>query len=431
MEEELYAERAALRCVMRAHPDWTQAEVATHLGRSLAWVKKWARRLRAAPPGDMVVLRGRSRAHTTPYQRWDDAVVGRLLEIRDQPPEGLRRVPGPKAILYYLRRDPELQEQGAALPRSTRTVWHLLDRHGRIIHMHRPDREPVERPAPMTSWQLDFKDASTVPADPGGKHAHVVETLNTIDVGTSVLLGAQVREDYTAETSVRAVADLVRAQGLPDHITFDRDPRFVGAVQSRDFPAPFVRFWACLGVDVTICPPHRPDKNAFVERYHRSYNQECLLVDRPTTVAEVREVTASYKEHYNHARPNQALSCGNRPPRLAFPTLPARPSVPLLVDPDAWLHMIDGRAYVRRVQTNGCAPVGEASYYAGRDLVGQQVAFRVDAAAREFVVIHGGVERGRVPIKGLLQRIMPFDAFIDTLAAQARTTRRATLPVAG
>ena len=192
-----------------------------------------------------------------------------------------------------------------------------------------------------------------------------------------------------------------------------------------------MRFWACLGVDVTICPPHRPDKNAFVERYHRSYNQECLLVDRPTTVAEVREVTASYKDHDNHARPNQALSCGNRPPRLAFPALPARPSVPLLVDPDAWLHMIDGRAYVRRVQNNGCAPVGEASYDAGRDLVGQQVAFRVDAAAREFVVIHGGVERGRVPMKGLLQRIMPFDAFIDTLAAQARTTRRATLPVAG
>jgi len=132
-----------------------------------------------------------------------------------------------------------------------------------------------------------------------------------------------------------------------------------------------------------------------------------------------------------HEWPNKALSCGNRPPRVAFLALPARPSVPLVVDPDAWLHTIDGRAYVRRVQDNGCAPVGEASYYAGRDLVGQQVAFRVDAAAREFVVIHAGDERGRVPIKGLLQRLMSFDAFVDTLATQARTNRRATLPVAG
>ncbi len=48
----------------------------------------------------------------------------------------------------------------------------------------------VKRPAPMTSWQLDITDASTVPADSSGKRAHMVETLNTINVGTSILLGA-------------------------------------------------------------------------------------------------------------------------------------------------------------------------------------------------------------------------------------------------
>jgi hypothetical protein len=30
----------------------------------------------------------------------------------------------------------------------------------------------------LTSWQLDFKDVSTVPADPDGKRAHVVEVLD-------------------------------------------------------------------------------------------------------------------------------------------------------------------------------------------------------------------------------------------------------------
>ncbi len=430
-EEELFAERAALRCLRRAHPDWTQGELATHMGRSLSWVKKWLKRLRATPPEETPVLWSRSRAHRTPYPRWDDGVVERVLEIRDQPPEGLRRVPGPRAILYYLWRDPALREQGAALPRSTGAIWRLLERNGRIVRARRPDHEPVERPAPMTSWQLDFKDASTVAVEPDGKRGHAVEVLNTLDVGTSVLLGADVRADYTAETSLRAVAELVRVQGLPDHITFDRDPRFVGSAKARDFPAPFVRFWACLGVDVTICPPHRPDKNAFVERYHRSYNQECLQVDRPTTVAEVREVTAVYKEHYNYERPNQALSCGNWPPRVAFPALPARPSIPLVVDPDAWLRMIDGHAYVRRVQSGGDVAVGDVRYYVGRDLVKQPVAFQVDARAREFVIVYAGMERGRVPIKGLVQRLLPFDDFIDLLAKQARSTWGATLPAAG
>jgi hypothetical protein len=33
-----------------------------------------------------------------------------------------------------------------------------------------------------------------------------------------------------------------------------------------------------LGIQPNVCPPHRPDKNAFVERYHRTYNQESFQV---------------------------------------------------------------------------------------------------------------------------------------------------------
>ncbi len=53
----------------------------------------------------------------------------------------------------------------------------------------------------MMAWQADFKDVSTVPADPQGKQQHVVETLNILDSGTSVLLDAQVRQDFSAEVA--------------------------------------------------------------------------------------------------------------------------------------------------------------------------------------------------------------------------------------
>jgi hypothetical protein len=36
----------------------------------------------------------------------------------------------------------------------------------------------------------------------------------------------------------------------------------------------------------------------------------------------VREVTDAFLLHYNTERPNQAISCGNRPPRVAYPELP-------------------------------------------------------------------------------------------------------------
>jgi hypothetical protein len=107
-------------------------------------------------------------------------------------------------------------------------------------------------------------DASTVPPDPDGKQQHVVEVLNTIDVGTSILLSAQPRPDFSMATAIEAVAATVEEYGLPETITFDRDTRFVGGGCQREFPSPFLRFWLCLGVQPHICPPRRPDLNGFV-----------------------------------------------------------------------------------------------------------------------------------------------------------------------
>src|SRR5215472_17802385 len=89
-----------------------------------------------------------------------------------------------------------------------------------------------------------------------------------------------------------------------------------------------------IGVEPNICPPHHPQDNCFVERFHRAYGEECLRVFRPGTEEEVREVTATFLTHYNNERPNQARSCGNRPLRVAFPTLPMLPALPEQVDPD-------------------------------------------------------------------------------------------------
>jgi transposase InsO family protein len=233
-------------------------------------------------------------------------VVDRLLEMRDQPPEGLGRTPGPKALVYYLPRDESLQQAGLRLPRSTRTIHRLLREHGRIAPRlpHAPD--PIERPQPMEQWQLDFKDASTVPAEPEGKQQHVVETLNIIDTGTSVLIGSHVRSDFTAETALQALAQTFAEHGLPHAITLDRDPRWVGAPQGSDFPAALIRFCHSLGVAVLLCAPHHPQQNGFVERYNRTYQEECLAVHRPTTLSQVREVTGAFVEHYNWQRPQEA-----------------------------------------------------------------------------------------------------------------------------
>jgi hypothetical protein len=247
MEAQWIADRAALRCLLRQHPDWTQEELAVCPGRSPSFVKKWLKRLREAPPDDLAVLHSRSCARKTPPQSVHPRIIQRILEMRETPPEGLQRVPGPKALLYSLPRDAELQALGSPLPRSSRTVWKILRQQGCILDEPTRSHKPLELRQPLEEVQMDFKDASTVPADPEGKQQHVVEVLNFVDAGTSILLNAQAHQDFHAETAFEAVVLFLRPYGLPPMLPFDRDPRWVGSSSGRDAPVGIAPLSALLG----------------------------------------------------------------------------------------------------------------------------------------------------------------------------------------
>lgn len=421
MEEVFYADRTNLCQLLQLHPAWTVAQYMAATGRSRSWVKKWRRRLREAQPEDNMVLQGQSRARKTPPETIHPTVIKRILEIRDNPPEQLQRIPGPKAIIYYLQQDPELQASGCHLPMSTRTVWTILARHGRIARVAKREHVPLDRPEPMSRWQIDFKDVSSVRPDPDGKQQHVVERLNVIDIGTSIVLEGVVRDDFNSETAIMALTQTFLNHGLPTSITCDRDARFVGSWSGRDFPSSFVRFLLCLGIDVQICPPQRPDLNAFVERYHRSYSQECLTVHRPRDLSQAQAVTQTYLHHYNWQRPNQAITCNNQPPRRAFPDLPARPSLPSHIDPDHWLVALQGRRYHRRVTSNGTIKIDNHRYYVKHELRGQSVTVVVDIVARELLVEYQKRTIKRLPLKGLYNEILDFETYYELIRKEART----------
>ncbi len=429
MEAQWLADRTTLRTLLRTHPQWSVRDFAEAIGRSHGWVKKWRRRLRGALPEDDAILHSHSRARKHPPPPLDPRVIDRILEIRDQPPENLQRTPGPKTILYYLARDPDLAAAGLRLPRSTRTVWQILRHYGRIALPGERRHHPVERPAPMTSWQFDFKDVATVPAEPDGKQQHVVEVLNTVDAGTSILVNAQPRPDFTAETTLEAIVETFRRHGLPESATLDRDPRFVGSPHGRDFPAPLVRLLHCLGIQVIVCPPRRPDKNAFVERYNRTYAEECLRVTTPTDLETVCTVTAAFQQHYNYERPNQAVTCGNQPPCVAFPALPPRPGLPATVDPDRWLAVLDGQRYVRKVRSNGTVSIDSVGYYVDHAWAGKYVSLQIDARERVFVVEYREQVVKQLPITGLVGERLPVEVYLEQIAREARTHVMAGRPV--
>ena len=140
-----YAARANLYYLWQHHPDWSHAELAAALGCEVRWVEKWLKRFREElAAGELLehVLQGHSRARKTPPPTTQPLVVEQVLAIRDQPPQGLRRVPGPEAIHYYLEQDPLLQFFQMPVPscKTIYRIWHplmigLLSRARRCISL--------------------------------------------------------------------------------------------------------------------------------------------------------------------------------------------------------------------------------------------------------------------------------------------------------
>jgi len=155
MEEEWMRDRALLRDLLTKDPQTPPQELARATGRSVSWVKKWRKRLREGDPHDQERLCSRSRAHHAPYFRWDLRVETCIVEMRLSPPEHLGRTPGPRALLYYLPRDPALQAAGVRLPRSSRTVWKLLRKTGCILPKPQRNLWPTEPREPLEEIQMD------------------------------------------------------------------------------------------------------------------------------------------------------------------------------------------------------------------------------------------------------------------------------------
>ncbi len=122
-------------------------------------------------------------------------------------------------------------------------------------------------------------------------------------------------------------------------------------------------FLLFLDVEPDRVDPGRPQDKPFAERSVRTLKHECLWLDPPEDWLAGADALEVYGDFYNHRRANQSLACGNRPPYEAFPELPALPTVPDEVDPDAWLTHYHQRIFKRRVGRNGMIALGNRDYY--------------------------------------------------------------------
>ena len=423
-EIEWIVDRAKLYSLREKRPQAKPKQLAQELGRSERWARKWLKRFAHHEGDEKTLFCSRSRARHKANKKVCPEVVEAILDIRDNRAEGLNRTPGPRTILYYLPRHEEIKEKSYYLPKSTSTIWAILNENGRIYRRQRQPAQPEPPSEPMADWQMDFKTVSTVPAEENGKKQHVVETLNIVDKGTSIVVGSVPRGDYHAQTTLITLVDLFLQQGLPQTLTIDRDPRFVGAWTAKKFPSALMRFWLCVGVMPIVCPARRPQKNAFVERFNGSYKRECLLIHQPTTLAETIQYTNQYLYHYNYERPHQGRSCQNKPPRLVFPDAQAARHLPSQVDPDAWLDYASRRLYARTVSSGGSLQIGGKRYYIAKSLAHQKVAVGVNRQEKTLAFYQAKTCVKTKKMRGLYQGKLPFADYIEIMLEEVWSESR-------
>jgi len=80
---------------------------------------------------------------------------------------------------------------------------------------------------------------------------------------------------------------------------------------------PFVDWCAEHGVATHYIQPGKPDQNAYIERFNRTYRTEVLNAHLFESIAELRVLTDTWLRIYNGERPHDSL--GRVPPLTFLP----------------------------------------------------------------------------------------------------------------
>lgn len=177
----------------------------------------------------------------------------------------------------------------------------------RRIRKRLPDRprQPLDHSQGLNlTWSLDFMRDTLY-------DGRAFRTLNVIDEGNREALRIEVGTSISAIRLQRVMNELIEVYGKPRAIRLDNGPEMTA--QS------FVEWAERQNIALRFIQPGKPNQNAFIERFNKSYRQEVLDANLFNTLAEVKAATDDWIEDYNLNRPHDAL--GRVPPAQYLPRL--------------------------------------------------------------------------------------------------------------
>ena len=168
--------------------------------------------------------------------------------------------------------------------------------------------------------------------DPEGNAAAVTTTLND-DFGSALVVGGagfllnDEMDDFTSKPGAPNLYGLVQGKAnaiapgkrmlsaMAPTIVLDPAGRLALVTGSPGGPRIITADWCAeKGIELRHIQPGKPNQNAFIERFNRSYRNEVLNGWLFSSLDEVREITHQWITSYNEERPHNAL--GNLPPTV-------------------------------------------------------------------------------------------------------------------
>ena len=123
--------------------------------------------------------------------------------------------------------------------------------------------------------------------------------LSIVDEYTRECLALKVDRGITAEDVIDTLAELFAMRGVPGAIRSDNGPEFVAAAIQR--------WLKQVGVETLYVAPGSPWQNGYAESFHSRLRDEFLLREVFESLVAARQLTAAWREDYNHHRPHSSL----------------------------------------------------------------------------------------------------------------------------
>jgi len=115
----------------------------------------------------------------------------------------------------------------------------------------------------------------------------------------SEALHIEVDTSINSQRLIRVFERLQRERGLPQALRTDNGPEFLGEA--------FVAWAKSQGMVIQYIQPGKPNQNAYIERFNRTFREEVLDPHLFARLDDVREAAWWWMLDYNEERPHDAL----------------------------------------------------------------------------------------------------------------------------